>query len=452
MNMMRHPRVLATVAALLAAGPAMALDVTFNKIADTGTPVPSGSGAFSHFNSENAVVSNGNVAFRGEGVNQNPGVYFFSGSTLSTSKVVAAGENMPGLPGVNFQFFFDISLSGNTVGFAGYGRDASNTLVSAAFTSTNGQLANRADSNTNNPSDASYPFSYFDAVAASGGDVAFYAHGRNANDRLIAGIYTNAGGPVTKVVDNRSPVPGANMPNWEFTSFRQAVAFGGGSIGIAAKASDFDFNERANVLLVATPGGALTNIADTRNTISPSTRLRFGRLLSTPSVDGTKYAFAGSSDDVDGIYTNITGSLSIVADENTPVPGQATLAFDRFNDDQISIDGSRIVFKGFFGKDPENPESGSTGHGLYLYDNGALSLLVDTTKPFDGKSIADVSVSFDGAIDGDTIAFVAHFRDGTKGVYTAVVPTAVVPEPASLSLLALTGTVLLRRRGGPAVR
>ena len=48
----------------------------------------------------------------------------------------------------------------------------------------------------------------------------------------------------------------------------------------------------------------------------------------------------------------------------------------------------------------------------------------------------------------DLIAFYATFTDGSAGIYAAQVPLTalgVVPEPATLTLLAVGGAALLRR-------
>jgi hypothetical protein len=57
----------------------------------------------------------------------------------------------------------------------------------------------------------------------------------------------------------------------------------------------------------------------------------------------------------------------------------------------------------------------------------------------DGRVLAGLNFASQ-AFDGNQVAFRTEFSDGTSGIYLAT-----IPEPASLTLLAVLGGVMLRR-------
>jgi len=98
----------------------------------------------------------------------------------------------------------------------------------------------------------------------------------------------------------------------------------------------------------------------------------------------------------------------------------------------------------------KDPLTGETFDVYYLYDNGKLTELLDRSQLFNGKTLStsqspQVQTDRDAKLwvcvgQGDWPVFSVQFLDGTSGLY-------VVPEPATLCILALGGLTLISRRG-----
>ena len=70
---------------------------------------------------------------------------------------------------------------------------------------------------------------------------------------------------------------------------------------------------------------------------------------------------------------------------------------------------------------------------------GEFLRIFEVGDELDGRIIANARFTSE-AFDGSRFAFRANFSDGTSGIYLAT-----IPEPASLTLLAVLGGVMLRR-------
>ena len=423
---------LAGVASVAVAAPASA--VTFTKVADTGVAVPgSGTGNFTFFE-RSAVIRNGNVAFRGEDANFDQGIYFWDGSTIT--EIVHASDSVPGVPGETFEDGFDseLSLEGNTIGFEGF-TSAPNFNEAVITATTGGTLTNVADPvNTINPVTGN-PFTGINEPSISGGFVAFQGEDVNIGQE---GIYTNATGSLTTVITSGGALPG--IAGYTTTGFDSELSFSGNNIAIQANINDGTNFEQA--ILLATITGAITVIADTVNTISPTSGALFDD-LDEFSIDGANIAFGGGSGASEGIYTNIGGPLTIVADTNTAAPGQGGELFTFFNEDEVSIGGDQIVFDA----DTIN------GGGIFYWKNGLLGSIITDGQILDGKTVTDVDVLTDSAIDGNQAVFTAFFDDGSSGIFVANdVMSTVVPLPAGIALMGAAiggfGVLRLFRRTG----
>jgi hypothetical protein len=73
-----------------------------------------------------------------------------------------------------------------------------------------------------------------------------------------------------------------------------------------------------------------------------------------------------------------------------------------------------------------------------LYE-GEFLRIFEIGDELDGRIISNGSFHQE-AFDGNQFAFRTNFSDGTSGIYLAT-----IPEPATLTLLAVLGGVMLRR-------
>jgi hypothetical protein len=243
------------------------------------------------------------------------------------------------------------------------------------------------------------------------------------------GIYTNVGGSLNVVADEGTAVPGGsgNFINFGDPSlYNGSVAFQGESGAVMSS----DEGIYTNV------GGSLNVVADEGTAVPGGTGnfINFG----DPSLYNGSVAFQGESGAVmssdEGIYTNLGGSLSLVADESIEVPGAGGATFLSFQ--ELSHDATNVAFVGEHG-----PVMSAT-RGIFVLFNGSLESVVEEGQTLDGRTLRGVLMSRE-ALNGNQLAFRARFGDGSSGIYVAT-----IPEP-STGLLLASGLVALcaRRRG-----
>lgn len=208
---------------------------------------------------------------------------------------------------------------------------------------------------------------------------------------------------------------------------------------------------------------SFTRIAD-NTTAVPGTGGTFAG-VGTPANDGGRLAFSARNDSAtQGVYLWDNGTMSRVADTNTPLPGGGTL-------DSIigepSIEGANVSYSGLgpgtagqyallgglqtliarIGLTPLPGLSGTIGNwssgwldngriafyatrfcgqeGLYLWNQGQLSSIADTNTPIPGGS--GTFTSFHNCVGGvpgpcyqdNQLVFAAYGSNGQYGVYTA---------------------------------
>ena len=436
-----------------AAGKAEFTTFKFKKIADTNTLIPSGTGKFTSFSSP--LLDNKNVAFGGNGTPQQEPPYFPTGiyTNVGDSLNVVADTStpIPGAPIASFVSFGYPSLDNGNVAFFGYNNPALSGGFSAngIYTNVGGSLNVVADTNTLIPGGTGN-FTDFSSPSFDNGNIAFSGFGASkqvgtfelyktipesclqrgvriqfARPRLLVclipqgGIYINVGGSLNVVADTNTPIPGStgNFTDFGDISFEQGnVAFRGGISSyfpFSVSLPPDEFGLYTNV------GGSLSVVADL-NTPIPGGSGNFTG-FSSPSLDNGNVAFLGFGSSQAGIYTKVGGSLNVVADLNTPIPG-GTGNFTSFIDSSsnLSFDNGSVVFVG-------NGNPDGSQQGIYTTLGGELVKVIAKNDSLDGKIINAVILGSE-ALSGERIAFSAVFTDGSQGIYVASLKSKNKPK------------------------
>jgi hypothetical protein len=352
-------------------------------VADTNTPIPGGTGNFGAFDMAPSL-RNGSVAF-----STDTGIYLNDGNTIRV--VMDRDTPMPGMPDtVNFlQGGFSVG-SGNVVAFR-----AGIPFVTPAgvYVHEGGSLRTVADHNTRVPGRAG-TFGGFGRVSAEGGDVVFVGGRRDLSTGSLDmfGVYRYRAGMLSMLADSRTAVPGGTG---NFDDFNDVVT-NGADVHFMATAGGRDGIYRYS-------GGSLSLIAD-ENTPIPGRTGNFVR-YSHFATDTNDIAFVGiGAGGVTGVYLYREASISVIADLDTPVPG-GTGSFAGFLD--VAADGGEVALAG----------SGGGQSGIYLHSAGSLEVVADRNMRIPPAD----SLFFDGfsevSLDSGDIVFVAGPNHQVNGVY-----------------------------------
>ena len=384
----------AALAFLLFAGlPAHAQQITFTKVVDTNTPIPGGTGNFTQLGNRPSIDGN-DVAFTASGSGQN-GIYTFIDGSLAL--VVDRNSQVPDHMGspVNFSGVGNQTISSGDVAFVGIAN--LNSFNEGIYANTGGILHAIANADASVPGGTGNFFSLSNPSLAKD-KIVFEGHELNAID----GVYSAsaAGGPISLIADENTAVPNG-IGTFTHTS---GSSFDGTSVvffGIDSAPSP------ANKGIYSNRQGPLDVVADYVTAI-PCGIGDFTSFRSLgPVIDNGTIAFQGSgTDSQSGVYLANGNTLSLLADENTPVPGGSTLFFG-FNND-LSIAGSHVAFSG-----------SSTKSGLYIKRGPVLEKILDTNDMLDGKAIASSLTMGEQALSGKALVFFVSFDDSSKGIYLA---------------------------------
>ena len=120
----------------------------------------------------------------------------------------------------------------------------------------------------------------------------------------------------TKIADTNTPIPGGTGT---FTGFGVAPSIDGGDVAFIGF-GDPGFTALG---IYSTVGGTLGVVANLNTPIPGGTGnfTNLGSNFDNPSIDGGVVAFHGTGTGQQGIYSKVGGTLGAVADLNTPIPG-----------------------------------------------------------------------------------------------------------------------------------
>ena len=361
---------------------------------------------------------------------------------ITFTKIVDTSDAIPGGTGNFTGFRVAPSLDGGDVAFTGFGV----SLQQGDYTKIGGLFDVVADRNTLIPGGTGN-FTSFGNPAINSGHVAFLGFDPSSLD----GIYTDLGGSLNVVADTNTAFPGGTG---NFTGFLGVAQLKAGKVAFRG-----DGSSSQTGIFMGVPG-ALNVIADTNSAIPGGTGnfKGFGPTGgSVATFDGTRVAFKGfDSSDQNGVYTGSGGPVSLVADQNTPIPGR-TGTFTNFGNGAIGAgnvafrahgssgqsgiysdigglnviaDTNTLIPKGsgtftlLTGPNLDQGNvafhgSGASGQeGIYADFGGGLFKVVDLNDMLDGKSIIDLVIALN-ALSGDQIVFWTQFADGSQAIYLA---------------------------------
>ncbi|MDF5733841.1 MAG: hypothetical protein PUP92_39190 [Rhizonema sp. PD38] len=398
-----------------------AASFSFTKVVDTNTNIPGGTENFGSFPSAPSL-ENGITAFVGDrGVyNATPfkqGVYT---TNLDGELKVVADSNTP-IPGDtgNFAFFNDPSLDNTRVAFRGFGVTVVPTggyryTQEGIYTNIGGSVNVVADRNTLIPGGTGN-FAFFSVYPSiNDGGVAFVGSGNN----FTQGIYTNIDGELKVVADSNTQIPDGTGNFNDFDVSYGIPTLDNGSVAFVGSGNSF---QRGIYTIL---DGSLSVIAD-RNTSVPDSKENFSS-FDYPSLNNGSVAFVGSGNNFQrGVYTTLGGSLNVVADRNTPIPG-GTGNFNNFG--FVSLNDGNIAFTG-------SPIANFIPTAIYTTLGGSLTKVIGNNDSFEGKTIRFLTFGSEG-LSGNQIAFRAVFTDSSEGIYIATInPTSIPESPMVLGVL-----------------
>lgn len=395
-----------------AAGKAEATTFSFTKIVDTNTPIPGCTGIQRNFglpSLDKGIVAFSCGAFEPGFFRRNEGIYKVN---KDGSLKVVANQNTPVPDGTgNFQSFDnDISLDKGVVAFVGASALGLQSFTQGLYTAKqDDSLQVVANQNTLIPGGTGN-FGNFAAVSLDKQTVAFIGAPNG-------GVYTNVGGSLQVVADQNTPIPGSTG---NFTNFRMPSLDKGNVVFVGDGAAGFG-GAAPQQGIYTNVGGSLKVVAD-QNIPIPGGTGNFTN-FANPLLDNGNVVFQGS--DIfnrslgvsqQGIYmTKVGGTLKVVADQNTAVPGGignfVTLGVPSF-------DKGNVAFFGGFDLVQIGPPGSfrATKSGIYANLGGSLMKIIDSNDSLDGKTIIYVDLGRE-ALSGDQIVFRVGFTDGSQGIY-----------------------------------
>lgn len=415
----------------------------FTKIADQGTAIPSGTGAFTTLT--NPQTSLGYIYFGGNGAGGQRGVYRFDRATSTVTPIVDGSTILPpavgGFPPGNWPDHSQLRPTMTDGMFAVYGPDVSfrgfySLFFDSMLFSTRGGIHVVLK-------DQSDP-THFPPDAVSMDDQRYLA-----SKMTLPYVWAGPGSPpnITTFVkingDGTSQVEPTNENILHFLQRDGAARFSTyrrnagtrGALTLNSSAGTFDFSDGSIFGGVLDPrfGGPFAFYLPGETS---------GYTLAGPSVlfsdDGHTVVLRasasanGTSRDRTALLTKVAGGpLQVVADTNTIVPTlDGVQTFADFT--AVAIDGDIVTFIGA-------PASGPAG--IFAASGGTLAEVVSVGDTLDGKTITGLTFSDDRPLSGNDLVFTASFSDGTSGLYLTS-----VPEPSAAVLLTMTLPLLVRRR------
>jgi hypothetical protein len=410
--------IISTWGLMVLVSPVAAQPITFERIANTTTPIPGGTGNFNFFTFP--VISEGRVAFQGAGSGSQTGIYTSSAGVLSA----AYTQQTPIPSGTgNFNSVSLPAVQGPNMVFIGGG----SANQEGVFTDIGGSLQAVANLNTPIPGGTGNFTAFgagFGLPVLSGGSVAFGAAGSGTQ----GGIYRWTGGAISVVANTSTMQPGGAGA----LETLSGAAIDGSRVAFFGSRPLTGGGFRAG--LYVSDGMTLSIAADTTTPV-PGGSGNFGA-FGGPSLTGQTVVFIGQdSMGNDGVYASTGGLVTRLYDMNSPVPNGVG-NFTGFGT-QVSVDGANVAFYGV--------DSAGTP-GIFASFGGNLIKIIDSNMMLDGQTINPLSLGLaTNQLSGNQVAFYALLGDGTFGVYTAT----VVPEPSALALLGVGAVVWHMRRRRP---
>lgn len=199
----------------------------------------------------------------------------------------------------------------------------------------------------------------------------------------------------TKIADTSTPAPGSTG---NFLGFTQSPLSGasGGLFDPAIDANQVVFGGQSgpnNYGLYLWKSGQISLVADF-NTAVPVAGGTFTGFSSFPQLSGDTVVFRAGGTKRGGLYASIGGTLQRIADTTTVAPGQ-TNPLNGFGYPVVSSDN--VFFVGSTGT-PANT-------AIYRYSSGTLSVVADPHTPVPGGSFTFTSLNTNIAAGGGGVAF-----------------------------------------------
>jgi hypothetical protein len=395
--------VLAIGLVLAVAASSRAQSFSSTKVVETGVNYP-GVGTFTQMNVRPSISGN-TIAFGGT-LATGPLL-----ATVTSGTITPIASNSTPVPGGtgNFTMFNSspIGLSGSVYAFLGNGNPGPTNA--GVYSNVTGSLAPVINNGTAYPTGGT--FTTFSAPAVSGSTVVF--SGSNIPGGPPIGVFTRTGsGPIVTVANTSTAIPGGGGNFADFTH-PSGSPYGPGAPPFLSNISGpnvvFGGRNATNTtfgLFLATQFGI--GAVATNATSIPNGTGNFTAISPIPAISGTNVAFqAFGSGSQQGVYRSVNSVLSRVADRTTAVPGAAG-TFDSFLFTDVAISGDRVAFRGH----------GTSGtDGIYTDLTGSLTKVIAIGDTFDGKTVSAVDIG-QFALDGSSLAVMVTFTNGSAGIYT----------------------------------
>jgi len=379
--------------------------ITFTKVVDSNTPIPGKPGTFTTY-FDRPSIGNGNVMLASGDFGQGH-LYGTEGGLH-----VLAGLETPIPNGTgDFTAIASSSFDGNSVVFHGRGAGGQTGI----YSDYNG-LHRIVDRITPFPGGVGDFTALGGDLSQDGGNVAF---GGTDSISGTKAMFTSIGGTLNVIADTNTAIPGG-VGNF-ITLVNPSIS--------GTDVAFLSFGSPLGEGIYAHLADELILIADT-NTPVPGGIGNITTVGSDPVIDGDRIAFHASGVGQKGIYTYLNGSLDVLLDLNTPLPGGSGFFFD-LPSFEFSLSGENIAFLG---------EIASGSSNLYSLFNNNLIEVIGLGDTLDGKIVKNLEMGKE-AMSGNEIVFYALFQDDSSGVFVAT-----IPEPTTIFLFSTASIIALRRR------